>query len=54
MIDYYIQQYTCENGNISKIIIPKDATEDDLLGIKELFDVILERHFKMREVGESE
>ena len=54
MSDYYIQRYTCENGDISRIIIPETATKDDLNGIRELFDVVLERHFKMREVGESE
>ena len=54
MIDYYIQHYTCENGAISKIMIPETATKDDLNGIRELFDVVMERHFKMKEVGESE
>ena len=54
MIDYYIQRYTCENGAISKIMIPETATKDDLNGIRELFDVVLERHFKIGEVGEQD
>ena len=45
-MNVHIQQYTCENGNIAKIIIPDDATEDDLKGIREMLDVVISRHFK--------
>lgn len=44
---YYIQQYTCENGIIAKIMIPQDATKDDLKGIRDMLDVVIKRHFKV-------
>lgn len=43
---YYIQQYTCENRAIARIMIPVDATQDDLKGIREMLDVVIKRHFK--------
>ena len=43
---YYIQQYTCENRTVAKIMIPQDATKDDLQGIREMLDVVIKRHFK--------
>ena len=46
-IDVYIQRYACENGTIAKIIIPEQATQDDLKGIREMFDVVIQRHFKI-------
>ncbi len=46
-MNYYSQNYSCENGAIAKILIPEDATEDDLLGLREFLDVILERKFKI-------
>jgi hypothetical protein len=45
-LEYYIQQYTCENRTIAKIMIPIDATQDDLKGIREMLDVVIKRHFK--------
>lgn len=48
---YYIQQYTCKNGAIAKIMIPVDATQDDLKGIREMLDVIIKRHFKVESEG---
>lgn len=47
MIKYYAQEYTCENGAIAKILIPEDATKDDVLGIREFIDVILKRKYKI-------
>ena len=44
---YYITQYTCENRQIAKIIIPQDVTKDDLKGIKDMLDVVIKRHFKV-------
>ena len=44
---FFIQQYTCESGQIAKIIIPENATEDDLLGFKEMLDITLRRKFKL-------
>ena len=43
---YYIQEYNCENKMIAKIVIPQDATKDDLKGIREMLDVVIKRHFK--------
>ena len=47
MIKYYCQQYTCESGAISRILIPENASQDDLEGIKEMLNVIIQRHFKV-------
>ena len=44
---YYIQEYNCENKINAKIMIPKDATKDDLKGIREMLDVVIKRHFKV-------
>lgn len=53
-MDTYIQQYTCDSGAISKIIIPNDATENDLKGIAEMLDIIIKRHFNVEPQAESE
>ena len=45
---YYITQYTCENRTTAKIMIPQDATKDDLKGIREMLDVVIKRHFKVK------
>lgn len=45
---YIRQDYTCENGGLAQIIIPKNATEDDLLALREIFEVLIERKFKMK------
>lgn len=42
----YTNQYTCESGDVIILAIPENATENDLLGLKEFVDVIMERHFK--------
>ena len=47
LIKYYIQEYNCENKMIAKIMIPQDATKDDLKGIREMLDVVIKRHFKV-------
>lgn len=44
---YYTQQYTCESGDIAKIIIPQDVTEDDLLGFRDMLNIALKRKFKL-------
>lgn len=48
-VDYFIQQYTCETGSIAKIVIPENATRDDLLGFREMLDISLKRKFKIEE-----
>ncbi len=45
--DYIIQKYPVESGKIAQIIIPIDSTEDDLLMIRDMLDVVLKRKFKL-------
>ena len=45
---FYVQQYTCESGQIAKFIIPDNATEDDLLGFRDMLDISLKRKFKIK------
>lgn len=45
MYDYYITEYTCNDGNHAKILIPNSATEDDLRGLYEFLQVVAKRHF---------
>lgn len=44
--DYITQNIPFESGKIARISIPVDATEDDLLLLHDMFDVILKRKFK--------
>lgn len=45
---FFVQQYTCESGKIAKFIIPEDATEDDLLGFRDILSITLKRKFKLK------
>ena len=45
---FYVQQYTCESGQIAKIMIPENATEDDLLGFRDMLNIALKRKFKLK------
>lgn len=45
---YVRQDYTCENGELAQIIIPRNATKDDLLALREILEVLIERSFKMK------
>lgn len=54
MIDHHIQIYTCESGALARLVIPTDATEDDLRGIAEMVDVVLKRHYKVQEKEQEE
>jgi hypothetical protein len=45
--DFIIQNIPVESGKVAKIIIPIDANEDDLLLIKDMFEVLLKRKFKI-------
>lgn len=45
---YVRQDYTCENGELAQIIIPRKATKDDLCALREIFEVLIERKFKMK------
>jgi hypothetical protein len=53
MTNNHIQIYTCESGKWAKIIIPENATKDDLAGIKEMLDVIIKRHFQIESEDEQ-
>lgn len=41
----YVQNYTCENGEFARIVIPEEATVDDLKGIRDMLDIVIRRHF---------
>lgn len=45
MYDYDVTQYTCHDGNYAKVLIPNNATEDDLRGLYELLQVVAVRRF---------
>lgn len=45
--DYITQSIPFESGKIARFIIPVDATEDDLLLLRDMFDVLLRRKFKI-------
>ncbi len=47
---FYIQQYTCESGLIAKIIIPDNASPDDLLGFRDMLNIALRRKFKLSDI----
>ena len=48
-VKFVEQPYVCESGKEAKIIIPEDATNDDLYAIKDLLDIMLKRKFKLKE-----
>lgn len=43
---YVRQDYTCDNGELAQIIIPRGATKDDLYALREMLEVLIERKFK--------
>jgi len=45
--DYIAQIIPTESGKVARIIIPVDATEDDLWLIRDTLDVIMKRRFKI-------
>lgn len=51
--DYDVTQYTCHDGNYARILIPNNATEDDLRGLYELLQVVAVRRFGL-DLTESE
>lgn len=48
-MNYFIQLYTCESGEIGKIIIPENATKDDLLAFKDFLDIVVRERLKRLE-----
>ena len=43
---YVRQDYTCDNGELAQIIIPRGATKDDLCALREMLEVLIERKFR--------
>ncbi len=43
------QEYETESGRLAKITIPREATKDDLIALKDLFDILLKRKFKLKD-----
>lgn len=41
--------YHCDKGMLAQIIIPKNATPDDLSALRELLEVIIKRRYKENE-----
>lgn len=43
----YVQlDYYCANDKLAQIIIPRDASKDDLCALREMLDVLIIRKFK--------
>ena len=54
-MNYFVQSYTCESGAIGRIIIPENATEDDLLAFKDFLDIVVRVRLKrLEKLQESE
>lgn len=45
-MNYFVQSYTCESGAIGRIVIPENATEDDLLAFKDFLEIIVRERLK--------
>ena len=43
---YVSLDYTCDKGELAQIIIPRNATKDDLCALREMFEVLIERKFR--------
>lgn len=46
MMNNYVMSWVCHDGSLARVIIPETADDDDLLAIREFYDVITKRHFK--------
>lgn len=44
--EYIQQNYETESGKLAQIIIPKDATQDDLAAISDMLNILIRRRFK--------
>ena len=47
--DYITQKIPFESGKVAEFYIPIDATQDDLLLMRDMLDVLLKRKFKLSE-----
>ena len=45
--EYISQSLPMQSGKVAKLIIPMDADEDSLLLLKDMFEAILKRKFKI-------
>lgn len=45
-MNYYTMYWVCHDGSLARAIIPETVDDDDLLAIREFYDVITKRHFK--------
>ena len=50
---YVRHDYICDNGELAQIIIPREATKDDLCALREMLDVLIERKFKKKYTEEK-
>lgn len=39
-------EYDCERGGMAQIIIPKEATQDDIQAVRELLEVLIRAKYK--------
>lgn len=46
---YVRHDYTCDNGQLAQIIIPREASKDDLCALREMLEVLIKRRFKESE-----
>jgi hypothetical protein len=45
---YVCHDYTCDNGELAQIIIPRGASKDDLCALREMLEVLIDRKFKKK------
>lgn len=48
-MNYFVLTYTCDSGANGRIIIPENATEDDLLAFKDFLDIVVRERLKRLE-----
>lgn len=50
----YVQlDYYCSNDKLAQIIIPRNASKDDLCALREMLEVLIARKFKEKENAKS-
>ena len=53
MKPYMNFDYNCDNGQLAQIIIPRNASKDDLCALREMLEVLIKRKFKESEDKEE-
>lgn len=51
---YVRHDYTCDNGELAQIIIPRGATKDDLCALREMLEILIKRKFKVADNEQRE